>query len=393
MRNMKRRVGAQVAKWLRGGLLAWLAIFGAGLAEAAQVQINLVYRDGKLLFDSPPAPYCSLWPELCTNGQTVALPINYYKTLDYRGGQRDQVYYQLPPKQTGTLTGMTGDAYPFDFQFLNLGVSVETSRIEDNPAHLPFYGSCSVLRRGPPNVTWAKVVLQIDSNSGGPCYASTPPRSYTYRGTVRDIGASYHLGLPPLQQLKPGRYSGKVSYRVGDRGDIDFGNRVTIADSQLDVWVELTVSRDIQVDFPPGTDRAILEPPGGWNNYPGGKPPKLLARDIPFRISIDGPVGVYLSCQYTLTADSCGLRNQNDHEVPVTVQMTLNGTTSERRGAVRVPLPTVESDKRLFVPSQPLRNQPGTLHFKVDGEDVSRMLEHPGSTYKGFVNVIFDAAI
>ncbi|MDR0208710.1 MAG: hypothetical protein LBJ33_06035 [Pseudomonas putida] len=362
------------------------------LVQAAEVHIIAAYRDGKLQINAPAAPYCDLWPELCSAGRTVMLPITYRKTLDPRGGQRDRFYINSRTRQTGMLSGPTGDQYPFDFEFQAYGLSVRTSRTSDNPVYFSFYGACSMLRRSSQITSWAQIVLRVDGN-GSACYADRGSQTYIYSLEAKEIGAAYQLDLPVLSQMKPGRYLGRVSYSVGSAGDIDLGNSVTIDDTVLDVWVELTITRDIQVEFPPGTDRAVLEPPGGWRTWIGGKPPRQLLRDIPFRISIEGPFSVYLNCEYAVTADRCGLRNEHGDQVAVATRLTLSNVNSGGSGAIKVTLPATEHDKRQFDPMQVLRNQPGKLHFSVEGDEVKRMIDNPGSTYQGQITVIFDARL
>ncbi len=384
-------LGLQYWQWL----LVLLLLVYTGLSQAAQVHIKATYRNGKLQIDSPAAPYCKSWPELCTAGQTLEIPITYTKSFDPYGGQPERLYLKPPPLRTGMLSSETGgDVYPFDFKFLVFGMMTRSAYSRYNPATFSFY-NCSVLRLKAPAAEgeWATVVLQM-GNNGQQCYSDRSISTSVYNVYVKEMGAAYQLLLPSLSSMKPGRYSATLSYQVGSGGDIDLGNRLTVlSDTVLDVVLELTVKRDIHVEFPPGSDRAVLEPPGGWNLWSGGKPPKQLARDIPFRVTIDGPFGVYVKCQYSVSADSCGLRNQHADEVPVSTRLTLRSTTSGGSSAVKVTLPTLEHDKRVLEPVQPLLNQPGMLHFSVESEGVEQMVKHPGSTYQGQVTVVFDAWI
>ena len=384
-------LGLPLWQWL----LVLMLIVYAGLSQAAQVHIKATYRNGKLQIDSPAAPYCKLWPELCAAAQTLPIPITYTKSFDPRGGQSARLYLKPPPVRTGMLASETGgDTYPFDFKFLVFGMMTRSAYSIYNPAMFSFYG-CSVLRvqRPPVDGDWATVVLQM-SDGGGACYSDRSSFPSPYNVYVKEMGAAYQLVLPSLGSMKPGRYSATLSYRVGDGGDMDLGSRLNnLSDTALDVLLELTVTRDIHVEFPQGSDRAVLEPPGGWSRWPGGKPPKQLARDIPFRVTIDGPFGIYVKCQYAVSADSCGLRNQHADEVPVSTRLTLRSATSGGSSAVKVILPTLEHDKLVLEPAQPLLNQPGTLHFSVESEGVEQMVKHPGSTYQGQVTVVFDAWI
>lgn len=376
-------------------LLVLMLLVYTGLSQAAQVHIKATYRNGKLQIDSPAAPYCKIWPDLCTTAQTLPIPINYTKSFDPRAGQRERLYLKPPPVRTGMLASETGgDAYPFEFNFLVFGMMVRAAYSRYNPAMFSFYG-CSPLRRQPPpfDGDWATVALQM-RDSGAACYSDRGTFPSPYNVYVKEMGAAYQLVVPSLSSMKPGRYSATLSYRVDNGGDIDLGNNLkVINDTVLDVLLELTVKRDIHVAFPQGSDRAVLEPPGGWSRWSGGKPPKQLARDIPFRVTIDGPFAVYVKCQYTVSTDSCGLRNQYADEVPVSTRLTLRSATSGGSSAVKVILPTLEHDKRVLEPAQPLLYQPGTLHFSVESEGVEQMVKHPGSTYQGQVTVVFDAWI
>jgi len=370
-----------------------MLVMSAELAQAAQVHIKATYRNGKLQIDAPEAPHCRKWPELCVSARTLEVPITYTKSFDPSGGQRTRLYLKPPLLRVGMLSNETGDTYPFDFKFLAFGMDTRSAYSRYNPALFSFYGGCSVLRREVPAAEgeWAKVVLQM-AESGGQCYSDRSTSPSVYNLYVKEMGAAYQLALPSLGSMKPGRYTAMLSYRVGDGEDIDIGSRITVInDTVLDVWVELTVKRDIHVDFPPGSDRAILQPPGGWDIWPGRKPPKLLGRDLPFRMSIDGPFGVYLKCQYTVGTDHCGLRNEHGDEVPVFTRLTLRGATSGGSSAVKVDLPASAFDMRIFDPVRPLINQPGMLHFSVESDGVERMVKHPGSTYQGQVTIVFDA--
>ncbi|MFV3328345.1 hypothetical protein ACNFG0_17995 [Pseudomonas sp. NY15372] len=386
--------GRRALLWLRG-LLMLLLIGAPGLAQAAQVHIKATYLNGQLQIQSQSAPYCTTWPELCRSVHTLPLPFTYTKHFDPNGAQTDRLFLKVPRSWAGTLTSDAGNTYPFDFKFQAFGLMVRSAYSKYNPVSFPFYGNCSVLRRRLPPVDgdWGAIALQFNG-SGWPCYSDRSAFNSYYNVYVKEMGAAYLLGLPSLSSMKPGRYSGMLSLRVGEGGDLDLGRRLKdLNDTVLDISIELTVSRDISVEFPPGSERAILEPVGGWQIWSGGKPPKQLVRDLPFRISIDGPFGVYLKCQYTTAVDRCGLRNPRGDEVPVSTRLTLRSATSGGSSAVKVPLPTSEHDKRVLTPLQPLLNQPGTLHFSVESEEIKRMLENPGSTYQGQVTVVFDAWI
>lgn len=70
-------------------------------------------------------------------------------------------------------------------------------------------------------------------------------------------------------------YRGSLTYTIGPGGDFDFGNNVTgLSGDTLVINFELDVQHAFIFEFPPGSERAVLEPKGGWQAWlDGGQPP------------------------------------------------------------------------------------------------------------------------
>ncbi|HAU4885000.1 TPA: hypothetical protein F3L15_13365 [Aeromonas hydrophila] len=191
--------------------------------------------------------------------------------------------------------------------------------------------------------------------------------------------------IPPSPLKIPnGVYTGSIVLSVGQNKDIDLGNGV-YEDDQLTIELTLKVQHQIKVEFPPGGDKILLQPPGGWHDwiYRGKSysPPHLIA-ELPYRLWSSSNVNVWLSCQY-LDGEYCMLSNiRTGHKVRFDV-IYQNGAKEE--------FILRSITKKLF--SGRTENTARTLIFKVNKRALTEMMKSPGSTYKGNVTIIYDAAI
>nr|NLU58931.1 hypothetical protein [Pseudomonas sp. BIGb0427] len=98
-------------------------------------------------------------------------------------------------------------------------------------------------------------------------------------------GLGFELVLPSPLSLKSGIYRAQLQLSVGGSGaDFDLGNRVTnVSTDLLTLNFEFTVKHPLKVEFPAGSERAVLEPPGGWMGWINrGAAPQRLYRILPF---------------------------------------------------------------------------------------------------------------
>ncbi|MGG7598243.1 hypothetical protein ACQ4OD_14540 [Pseudomonas sp. WC1] len=212
---------------------------------------------------------------------------------------------------------------------------------------------------------------------------------------VEELSIGFDMNIPPPYRLKAGTYRGSITYRIGPGGDFDFGNDVSnLSGDSLTVNFELDVQHAFMFEFPPGSERAVLEPRNGWQAWlAGGKAPQRLYRDLPFRVWSTGPFKVYKLCQYD-TGAKCAIKNDGGEQVPVDVAMSLPaGVQHLGQSVERLALPTGRPAALQFEAAMPTLNRPGQLHFEVGRNDVQDMLKHPGSTYTGQVTVVFDAEL
>ncbi|WP_270828030.1 hypothetical protein [Aeromonas sp. Y318-1] len=248
-------------------------------------------------------------------------------------------------------------------------------------------GGCRYLERevaGNINLTsW--IVLWGDVG-GKSCYTGL---SVDGTSDIQAMFFGFKITPPSPLKMPNGIYTGSIILSVGQNKDIDLGNGV-YEDNQLIIELTLKVQHQIKVEFPPGGDKVVLQPPGGWHDwiYRGKSriPPYLIA-ELPYRLWSSSDFNVWLNCQYAI-GEVCMLNNERlGMQVRLDV-IYVNKSKEE--------IPLKHGVKKLF--SASLRgpyfiNEERSIIFKVQEPVLALMMEYPGSTYKGNVTLIYDAAI
>ena len=215
-----------------------------------------------------------------------------------------------------------------------------------------------------------------------------------YAGTIDQVSIGYELKAPNPFLLSNGTYRGTLTYSLGRGGQIDLGEG-NYSDTLLNLDFELTVRHELRVDFPAGSDRAVLEPDGGWQQWlHRGTPPTTLRRDHPFQIWASAPMKIYLTCGEAL-GTQCSLREPlSGHQVPFGVAVTLPGSIRHQGAPVQnLPLPVGEAQALNFTSIAVANASPGRLRYAVDPAHIGAMLANSGRQYSGDVTIVFDAQI
>ncbi|MFM5454348.1 hypothetical protein ACET9A_20545, partial [Aeromonas veronii] len=129
--------------------------------------------------------------------------------------------------------------------------------------------------------------------------------------------------------------------------------------------------------------------PGGWSNWihSGKREPSILQQDLPFRIWFSAPFTVSLRCQYQWsTSGECALKDSKGRTVPLKTHYvnSINEMFLLTTNKTRFVLP---------VQGSPVINAARAIRFQIVGGTVAEMMKYPGSSFKGDVTLIFDAAI
>ncbi|ARP85100.1 hypothetical protein CAL13_01860 [Bordetella genomosp. 9] len=111
---------------------------------------------------------------------------------------------------------------------------------------------------------------------------------FRFDGISTSIG--YELVAPNPLRMASGTYRGEHTFTIGPGGDFDFGDRATVERSSIVIALELFVHHQFELHLPPGSDRAVLEPPGGWGAWlNSGRRPTKIFRDVPFSFTTSTP--------------------------------------------------------------------------------------------------------
>ncbi|MCC9006865.1 hypothetical protein [Pseudomonas putida] len=382
------------------GIASWLMLFVPG-AEALDVTLSAQYlgkASGQFENTTPLALFCRRFAYRCTNNDVVDVPLTYTKEVT-TASPRAQFFIQMPGRrQIDVFHEVTGEPHTVSFEFSGVSQKTGGEVWYQSPVYNPILqGGCSNggTIGNPPWVFFLWVITNPASPGG--CHSLNNRMGPDYHGfiDVTDMGVSYNLNMPAPFRMKTGIYRGSVTYSVGPGGDFDFGDGVTaLSANSVTINLVLDVQHAFFFDFPPGTDRAVLEPRDGWQNWlAGGSVPQRLYRDLPFRLSSSGPFKVYKMCQYVIGA-RCGIANEQGDQVPVLLSMSLPPGIKYRGQPVEsLALPTGRAQALQFEAVQPTLNRPGQMHFEIAKEDVRRMLPNAGSVYTGLATVVFDAEL
>ncbi|WJD63999.1 hypothetical protein [Pseudomonas kurunegalensis] len=382
-------------------LLAWLPY-----VNAAQVDISARYRgqtDGHFENTTPLPAFCRNWPGICENMDAVAVPLTFNKTvINQAPNPRDLFLIKLPGQRRVTLIHeSTGDSYDANFEFIAVSQQTKSHHQTVNPMGVNIQGGCSFIDGEIESADYPEsyFVWSVTNPINPPaCYDRSNWGSQVgERGDldVYGMAVGYRLYLPPAQRMTQGIYRGSVQYHVGPGADFDFGDSASnLSSNVVNVDFEVDVQHAFNLEFPANSNIAVLEPPGGWGAWLGGRgAPSRLYRDLPMRIWSTGPFKVYKRCQYDL-GDGCAIRTPKGDQVPVTVALSLPGGIVHGGAPVsRLALPSGESAALRFEHLTVVSNRRGHLHFDVAGSDVQKMLTNPGTQYAGEVTVVFDAEL
>lgn len=394
-------------RWFKAGVFLGM-LTGPLCSEAAETVISARYNgnaSGEFESTTPEAAYCKRFPGRCGEYKlfTANLPITYDRqSVHGSPDPRRQFYLKAPASRTVRVTHDKGiDAHELQFEITHLSQGLTNDPRFPGAANPVFtayvYGGCShVAATAVGSMSYYLRAVRSPANPTG-CYSSGQEGNAgdVHQNPVDTLGVGYRLAMPSALRMKQGIYRGSLDFTVGPGGDFDLGEGVTNLNSPtLRINFELDVQHAFALDFPAASDRAVLEPPGGWSRWlGGGTPPSRLERSLRLNLWSTGPFRVYKMCQYD-QGTSCGIRNGAGHQVPVDVALTLPSSVQHANAPVqRLTIPTGRASALAFEMAMPVAGQSGQLHFDVVSQHVKSMLDYPGSTYLGDVTVLFDATL
>jgi hypothetical protein len=210
------------------------------------------------------------------------------------------------------------------------------------------------------------------------------------------LDITYELRTPNPLNMSSGRYTGSLTYSLGPGGDFDMGKLFEPDDSSLTLDFVLDVQHTLKVDIPPGGNKVVLEPQGGWQRWlDSGRKPVRLYRDQIFHISASSKFTMKLECEHRLGWGSgCAIVDGQGFGGAVDVSVSLpNGLTDSAGQSVRR-RPLNADTVATFQPGLYIDRKPGTLHFEVNEQQTAWLIENAkGRPYKGNITVIWDSEV
>ncbi|WP_225922766.1 cupredoxin domain-containing protein [Pseudomonas hamedanensis] len=211
------------------------------------------------------------------------------------------------------------------------------------------------------------------------------------------IDIAYELKTPNPLSMSSGLYTGSITYTLGSSGDFQMGSMMDADDDSLTLDFVLDVQHTLKVEIPPGGNKVVLEPEGGWQGWlEHGRRPTRLYRDQLFHISASSKFTMKIECEHDMGfGNGCGITDRETGYVgAVNVSVSLpNGLTDSTGQPVRrMPLRLTPSSP--FQPGIYVDRKPGTLHFEVDQRDVNWLIDNArDKPYKGNITVIWDSEV
>ncbi len=408
-------------RWLAGSALV---LAGATVARAADVSIEAEYLPGAQTQGengfrniTRPAGFCAADPGGCAGVTTVDLPVGdvSYGALDSGATGQDGVYLRAPAnpirvelrdERTNRVTAVTFRVVGMFGQYT---LRPDVYQLTGTPAGSAETAHAALWNGGgwlqpPAGCTALSVQPMATANAyrfgwrlprdGGGCF-KTPRQPLPAGAVVLDgssLAVAYELVAPDPVSLPNGTYQGVHTFTVGAGKDFDFGAHAHVARSSVDVAFVLKVRHKFMITDSGAGNDVKLAPAQGWLNWIAeGKPSTRIERDVAYGLSTGEPLRVSLRCEDGEdAAGRCVMRNAHGSVVPVDLALTVAGATTDRQAPFsRIPL-TTRAPASLDV-DRYLDSAVATAHVAIDGQGVSEMGRHPGTTYTGRASVVFDA--
>ena len=404
-------------RFLAGALLA----LSAAQVYAGNVEVRAEFRPNpanpmvnRFKNVTPSAGYCAYFAYFCDPRGLFSLIMPIGPARQTIGGPvlanhpdpRQGAYLKVPSDwRNVTVTNDQGDATQLEVRIAGIGGRADhygdVVQITGggNYTHLWSYGRWSSApppcqHTGGLNGTsyWVWFFWLVPENAGA---CATQAKFDLTQFDYAHLEFAYELRTPNPLAMPTGTYRGSHMYTVGPGMDFDFGDNVLPKENLAVIDFVLDVDHILKVEIPPGGNRILLEPQGGWQAWlQNGRKPSRLFRDQNINLWTSSAFKMTLECPEPL-GNTCSVRNAAGVQVPLDIAVTLPNGMSDAAGRPvnRLPLRLDGSGTELFQPTHYVDRKPSTLHFEIKADVVEQMLDHPGSTFSGTVTVVWDSQV
>lgn len=397
----------------------WLGLMAALISPSAQAmnqEIRASFRPdpsqpGKNVFvnKTPNSGYCGIYPAHCAmyNMFSIQVPVRFNSTRAIIPGDALGIKAPANWRRLTVTNEVTQESETVEVRIIGIGSDYFLS---DSAANL--VGGASSPVEGHEKLWTERAWVYAPS----PCQTSswyvfsthsfrffwkapvealcTKVAAYRIPSmTFNTLDFAYELRTPNPLGMSSGRYTGSLSYTLGPGGDFEMGSMMAPDDSNLTLDFVLDVDHTLKVDLPPGGNKVVLEPEGGWQRWlDSGQKPTRIYRDQLFYISASSRFKVMMICSDSYGGDECkfiGGRGSGAYTVRLFLPPGFDGPGG---GSGQTLL-----HRAWLGPYQPEHyadRQSGRLQFEMTRRSIDFELQpgHSG-TYSGSVTVIWDSEV
>lgn len=375
-------------------------------ASAAEMLVTAEFRPSALdpnrntfTNTTPLGSYCSWASHFCErwDAYVIDLPVNIIsKKYVKNANPRQSLYFALPDARRVVATNQSGTSIHVDIAINSISGHL-TPGGDTNPAFTRYpKGGCTYGGTAGNAIRtqfgWSVTTPDVPQ----PCYSvgSAGENGFTQVYSSVYLGVGLTVTTPSTLGMENGLYRGSLQYTIGGAGsDFDLGDDVQMTDSIVVMNFEFLVAHDFKVERAYGTDTIVLQPENGWRDWvENGRAPKLIRQELPFLMTSSGGFSVHLACEQQV-GERCAIRTDSGDSAALDVTMTIPGLYNENSGEPVDGYPLSASGVApSFRVREYMQNRPSRLGFSVSGDPLRRMLDMPGSRWRGEVTVIFDAS-
>jgi hypothetical protein len=393
------------------GLCALILAGFMAPVSAANVEITATFQPdpanpmrNEFVNKTPQGGYCGDHPDYCENGVfSLALPIRFRAIADIQAlnDERQGAMFRVPSswRDVRVIHDETGEEDTVRIRVNGIGAAYTTKKAlpEDFWPLAWVYAPppCQYGGVGYGNHLYFAFFWRVPVDAGVCSKQAQKLIDQSYDFSYQDMGFSYQLVTPNPLKMTAGTYRGVLSYTVGPGRDFDMGDVMLPDDNLISIDFTLNVQHTMKVEIPPGGNKVLLEPQGGWRSWlEHGRKPVRLYRDQTFNISASSKFKMKLECEVDLET-GCGIRDRvSGYGGVVSVSVSLPGGLTDSSGQPVRRMPLSRTNSQPFQPGIYVDRKPGTLHFEMDERATSWLINNSKDRpYQGNITVIWDSEV
>ena len=267
----------------------WLVVLLGLPVQAASINVTAEYKPaayevgrGKFINTTPcngeplPGFWCS-GTSTVDESQPLFISITIDRVVNNNNNLADALTYLgfVGARDVSLVNQGSNKSYSMKFLFTKIGAlmspNLAKEALVNNSDWLDHIdGDCQRSLNSwasPSRVHYLYDINPENQLAGGKCYHNKFKTTFSSKSTaLSKIYLGYKLHTPDPLKMENGVYKGSLVLSIGRNKDLDFGNG-TYSDNQLTINFTMTVRHQIKMEFPPGSDKVVLQPPGGWHGW------------------------------------------------------------------------------------------------------------------------------